>query len=344
VNHREEMERLAFDEQRALEELQNLKRQIQRARDQRERAEAEFNSFLRSFHEEPAKPDDERRKTPRPAPLAPEPQQPSRVEQPPPARYEQPPPATRIEPPQPPRVEPQQPVQAPAPIHPVSRHAVESAPTTQQSFAGAGLESRAFEPAAAPPLFDPQPVTAFQPASFDSDQEALPPPVVSGAPPLLVRPKPKNVGAWVAIPIALIVLVAVVLMFRGDEADPASQPQAQAPVATVPEGPSPDPAAQTQPASPAPAETPPQAGVNLEMVTTRAVWVRVTIDGRRAIERELPAGERIPLRGERSILIRAGDAGAVSISRDGRELGPLGEDAMVATREFKDTASPATRQ
>jgi hypothetical protein len=336
------MERLAFDEQRALEELQNLNRQIQRARGDRERAEAEFAAFLRSFHEEPAKPDDERRKTPRPAPLVPEPQQPPHVEQPAPARYEQPPPATRIELPQPPRVEPPQPVQAPAPIPPVSRHA--AVPTTHQSFEAAGSESSAFEPAVVPPI-DPQPpIATFQPAPFDSDQDALPPPVVSGAPPLLLKPKPKDVGAWVAIPIVLILLVAGVVMFRSDEADPASQPQAQPPVATAADAPAPEAAAQTQPASPAPAETPPQAGVNLEMVTTRPVWVRVTIDGRRAIERELPAGQRIPLRGERSILIRAGDSGAVTITRDGRDLGPLGEDAMPATREFKNTAPPANRQ
>jgi hypothetical protein len=135
------------------------------------------------------------------------------------------------------------------------------------------------------------------------------------------------------------------LMFRRDDTEPVVQQQTPTAPATTPETPPADaPPAQT-PAASGPTQTaPPQPGVNLEMVTSRPVWVRVTIDGRRAIERELPAGQRLPLHGERSILIRAGDAGAVSITRDGRALGPLGEDAMPATREFKNSAPPANRR
>ena len=190
-----------------------------------------------------------------------------------------------------------------------------------------------------------RPFDVGQGTPFDADPEALPPPVVTDVPPLRVRPQRRQtVGAWIAIPIALIVVVAFVLMFRGEDTGPESQ-ITTAPAPATPETPPADaPAAQSSAPS-APAQTaPPQPGVNLEMVTTRPVWVRVTIDGRRAIERELAPGQRIPLRGERSILIRAGDAGAVTVTRDGRDLGQLGEDAMPATREFKNTAPPATRQ
>ena len=70
------------------------------------------------------------------------------------------------------------------------------------------------------------------------------------------------------------------------------------------------------------------------MITTRPVWVRVTLDGRRAIERELPAGQSIPLRAEQTILIRAGDGGAVTVRRSGGPDTRLGEDGFPITRTF----------
>ena len=69
------------------------------------------------------------------------------------------------------------------------------------------------------------------------------------------------------------------------------------------------------------------------MTTRRTVWVRVTVDGRRTIERELPGGERIPLRAEQSIVIRAGDGGAVLVRRGGQDT-RLGEDGFPITRTF----------
>ena len=91
---------------------------------------------------------------------------------------------------------------------------------------------------------------------------------------------------------------------------------------------------------PAPVATPPASspagtsGVNVDVTTRRRVWMRVTLDGKRAFEREVPAGEQIPLHADRSILIRAGDAGAVAVRQNGRDAGPLGRDGVIATREF----------
>jgi cytoskeleton protein RodZ len=84
-----------------------------------------------------------------------------------------------------------------------------------------------------------------------------------------------------------------------------------------------------------PASSPvPTSGVNVELTTRRRVWIRVTLDGQRAFEREVPADQHIPLHADRSILIRAGDAGAVAVRQNGRDAGPLGRDGVVATREF----------
>jgi hypothetical protein len=66
----------------------------------------------------------------------------------------------------------------------------------------------------------------------------------------------------------------------------------------------------------------------------RRVWVRVLLDGERAIERELPPGTRIPLQADRAIVIRAGDAGALRLTINGVDRGPLGRDAEIVTRTF----------
>jgi hypothetical protein len=46
------------------------------------------------------------------------------------------------------------------------------------------------------------------------------------------------------------------------------------------------------------------------------------------------AGEEIPLEFRDAASIRAGDAGAVSMTLDGQPLGPLGGDGQVVTRRF----------
>ena len=69
--------------------------------------------------------------------------------------------------------------------------------------------------------------------------------------------------------------------------------------------------------APAPSTTPAATSVHLQRHPlvrksrrAGAVWMRVTVDGQRVVEREVPEGTRIPLNGSQ-IVIRAGDAGAV---------------------------------
>jgi hypothetical protein len=150
----------------------------------------------------------------------------------------------------------------------------------------------------------------------------------------VARPVPvrrRNTRGAVVITLAAVVVLgaAAALAVRGRRAGPIP-PEAARPaaIATAQSDPTAaEPVAQTETA-------PPQTGVNVEMTTRRRVWVRVTIDGRRGFERECAADERIPLHADRTILIRAGDAGAVALTRDGRDAGLLGRDGMVASREF----------
>jgi hypothetical protein len=90
-------------------------------------------------------------------------------------------------------------------------------------------------------------------------------------------------------------------------------------------------------ATPAPPPATPVAGAHpleAELNIQRRVWVRVLIDGQRTIERELPAGTRIPLQADRAIVIRAGDAGALRLTINGVDRGPLGKDSEIVTRTF----------
>jgi hypothetical protein len=144
------------------------------------------------------------------------------------------------------------------------------------------------------------------------------------------RPRAAYIGVAVA---ALAVIVVAVLLWRsaGVPVSPAAQPDLR----VVPQPTT--AAAAPAPIAPAPAPTvpagPPRA-LNIEFVTVRPVWARITVDGRRAMEREFAADQRIPFAADRAIVIRAGDAGAIRLVVDGKDLGVLGRDGQVFNRTF----------
>lgn len=65
----------------------------------------------------------------------------------------------------------------------------------------------------------------------------------------------------------------------------------------------------------------------------RRCWVRVVVDDR-TDARELEPGEDIRLEARRTIVLRAGDAGALSVELNGRVLPPLGNAGQVVERRF----------
>ena len=77
-----------------------------------------------------------------------------------------------------------------------------------------------------------------------------------------------------------------------------------------------------------------------EITALRPVWVRVVVDGTSEVERELQANERVPLRPGRTNVIRAGDAGAIRLTINGKDQGALGGEGEVLTRTLKIPASP----
>lgn len=134
----------------------------------------------------------------------------------------------------------------------------------------------------------------------------------------------------------VLLLVLAIAWMRSGTSAPSQTAQRSTP--------SPAPAAASKPVAPSPpAPTPapaPTRPLNVQLVTVRAVWARVTVDDKKVMEREIPAGQTIPLGADRTIAVRAGDAGAVRVIVDGKDLGPLGRDGFPATKTF---AAPAAR-
>jgi Domain of unknown function (DUF4115) len=90
-------------------------------------------------------------------------------------------------------------------------------------------------------------------------------------------------------------------------------------------------AAPPREAAPAAAPAPPAKAVRVTLETMRPVWMRITVDGVRGFEGELPAGERLAVEGDRDVRVRAGDAGGVRTTLNGVDRGPLGRNGWPLT-------------
>jgi hypothetical protein len=62
--------------------------------------------------------------------------------------------------------------------------------------------------------------------------------------------------------------------------------------------------------------------------------MRVTVDGERKVEREVPGGQRLTFGADKAILVRAGDGGGVRLAVGGKDQGLLGRDGQIAVRTF----------
>ena len=157
--------------------------------------------------------------------------------------------------------------------------------------------------------------------------ETPPPLPVEAAPPPVRTPRRSRAPMLLG---ALVLLVGGgVVTWTLRNGDPQPTPRTEpaptpAPPAAASQAPAPEPAPAV--VEPSPYES--------ELTTIRTAWVRVTADGERVIERELPADTRVPIKAQKTIVIRTGDAGAVRLSIGGQDRGFLGREGEVVTRTF----------
>jgi hypothetical protein len=371
--------RVPFDDRPALEELERLQRSIQEYRRKRERAEGEFEKFVGGFRPAAGQGTDLLVGVPAPPPtrggtppvtydgVDGPPVTPGRVVTPavspvsavaaappmappagqisqkaPPAAMASAPSPLAVTDPAPPGFEPTASAPPPAVNVPPSFFSDAQRSVTFDNGAGdvngtaAGTRSRipvliggavlivagvlvarSFLPAAGAPATPPAPAVST------STPAAVPP--ESGTPAPAPSPAPTPAAGAAATP---------------PSASGAAQSAAGAVTAAPGATPSPSSAVAPRPTAVAGAAsaTPPA-----EVRTIRRAWLRVVIDGNRAVEREVEANTNIPLPAGHTFVVRAGDAGAVHFFLNGRDQGPLGADAQVVTRTFTaaGSATPA---
>ena len=99
-------------------------------------------------------------------------------------------------------------------------------------------------------------------------------------------------------------------------------------------------------AAAAPAAAVPSDGrLTIGLSAKKPCWVSATVDGQKAIERLLQAGEQKTLEVRREMVLTAGDASAISLTLNGAEARPLGKAGEVVTTRlnltnFKDYLQP----
>jgi len=320
-----------FSEEVALRELENLHRAIEASRVRRKDANDAFDTFLRSF---------DRRQAPAPA-----------AEPPPAAKPVPVPPIARVPAPAVAPAVPATPAVAPVPVPPP----VTPAPAQPQHVIELTPARVTPAIAEAPPAFPPE-RPRKHPDALDLDTweqssatsvNAFPEETRQGRSADMspgYASEPRTVPAALAIPLrsrrrippaalagAAVVIAAVAFFALRGTSEDTGRTDA---VGTE----TPAPASQPAPAPPPVATPPPRA----EIVTSRQVWIRVTVDGQKVMERELPPDTRIPLNPAAQFVVRAGDAGALKVMIDGKDQGPFGIDGRVATKAF--AVPPKTRE
>lgn len=297
-----------FDEHSALAELEQLADKIQLSRRQREKAVAEFDAFVNTFRYD---------------------------------RYTQSIAATDRELR---RADDRSPVATTAATH-AARASVPSTavatPSTVPLTAAPAVATPANAALSATPATVVTPIAGARASSSpavdvtspwgsSAEREAI-----AQAPVTLPRIRAAHVGVGLA---TFAVLAVAVLLWRSSSGPVGPVTPTNPSVASTSAAPAAQPQAQAAPAPKPVAPAGPPRPLNIEFITTRPVWARITIDGRKTMEREFPADQRIPLGADRAILIRAGDAGAIRLVIDGKDLGPLGKDGQIFSRAFTPAA------
>lgn len=87
-----------------------------------------------------------------------------------------------------------------------------------------------------------------------------------------------------------------------------------------------------------PADTQKSAdGVRVSVTLTERCWTEVSVDGKSVFEGIIEKGKTENWQGKESVVIRAGNAGALDVTLNGKKLGKFGDNGEVLERRFTNT-------
>ena len=72
-------------------------------------------------------------------------------------------------------------------------------------------------------------------------------------------------------------------------------------------------------------------GLTILLTARERCWIRATLDGERKLERELDAGEQATVQARNEVVLRVGNAAAVSLTINGVTALPLGRPGEAVT-------------
>ena len=83
-------------------------------------------------------------------------------------------------------------------------------------------------------------------------------------------------------------------------------------------------------------------GVNVSVTLTERCWTEVSVDGKSVFEGIIEKGKTESWKGKESVVIRAGNAGALDVTFNGRKFGKFGDNGEVLERTFSKTTKDLT--
>ena len=143
-------------------------------------------------------------------------------------------------------------------------------------------------------------------------------------------------GKLVAGIVVLVALVgggAALVSFINSPARETAAPTAPARAETQPTQ---TPAAEANAVDEARAASPAK-DVRVSVRLTERCWTEVTVDGKTVFEGLLEEGKTENWQGKESIVLRAGNAGALEVTVNGKKLGTFGDEGAVVERTFTRT-------
>ena len=131
--------------------------------------------------------------------------------------------------------------------------------------------------------------------------------------------------------VVFVVAFAALIAFGGDEETPAPAPRSGAQTAQHGQK-------QTEAA-----QKPTSDGVEMKLSFTDRCWTEVVVDGKTEFEGTAEKGKVLNVKGKDKVRITAGNAGALTVSLNGKDMGTIGQKGEVVEKTFTKDAAASQR-